>query len=203
MPYEHLRLRRSEPLTDRHRRQFKRPRFNPDDPRAYGVALGVRLQAANQVIRDDLGGFDNRRLLKIQLREGEQLPSVDTIPGIEVVSQEDESVVLAFATSEGLDTIEQRLATLAQTGNVTRRDLLYAIEDFSRWTPDDRTGNALREQGMPDLPIFILDVELWPIEHIENRRQMLDTFRQWLPASPGNRGMPDRLDAQVTRSSVG
>ncbi|MEK7738278.1 MAG: hypothetical protein AAB319_11070 [Pseudomonadota bacterium] len=51
----------------------------------------------------DIGGFDSRRLLKIQLRAGEKLlPQFDAIPGIEIVSQEAETIVLAFATDEGL-----------------------------------------------------------------------------------------------------
>lgn len=182
MPYDHLRLGREEPLTDRHRRQDRRPRFRPDDPRGFGEILRERFRGANERnAQADIGGFDNRRLLKIQLRTGEKmLPGFDAIPGIEIVSQEAETIVLAFATDEGLTNFEQRLATLAQAGDVTRKELLYVIEDFDRWTRDDRLGTALREQGMPELAVFMLDVELWPVESRANRDRLLTSIRRWL-----------------------
>ena len=74
MAYEHLRLEREEPLRDRHRRQDKRPRFKPADPRAHGAALAGRFdQARQRAMAEDVGGFDDRRLLKIRLRAGEKL----------------------------------------------------------------------------------------------------------------------------------
>ncbi|KOO84589.1 peptidase S8 [Stenotrophomonas maltophilia] len=126
----------------------------------------------------DIGGYDDRKLIKIQLRHGESLPpdSFQAIPGVEIVSQEEKTVVLAFATDEGLDEFERRLATLARDGNVTRKDLLYAIEDFDHWTPEDRTGNALREQGFPEETPFTLDVELWPQERQDKRQAMVRAF---------------------------
>jgi hypothetical protein len=94
--YEHLRLGREAPLTDRHRRQDKRPRFRPADPRAHGAMLAQKLVVARERIgEEDLGGFDDRKLLKIQLHAGDKsVPAFDTIPGVEIVSQEDESIVL-------------------------------------------------------------------------------------------------------------
>jgi hypothetical protein len=182
MPYDHLRLGREEPLTDRHRRQDRRPRFKPDDPCGFGSNLRDRFRdASERNAQADIGGFDSRRLLKIQLRAGEKLlPQFDAIPGIEIVSQEAETIVLAFATDEGLANFERRLSTLAQTGDVTRKELLYVVEDFDRWTRDDRLGTALREQGLPDQPAFMLDVELWPVEAREQRDRLLVSFRQWL-----------------------
>ena len=121
MPYEHLRLGREEPLTDRHRRQNKQARYKPDDPRDFGAKLQDKFRAANERnAQADLGGFDTRRLIKIQLRAGEKmLPPFDDIQGIEIVSQEAETVVLAFATAEGLENLERRLSTLAQAGDVS------------------------------------------------------------------------------------
>ena len=109
MPYEHLRLGREEPLTDRHRRRNTQPRFTPPDPRAFGAALRDRFQMASERnAQADVGGFDARRLLKIQLRAGEKmLPAFDAIEGIEIVSQEADTVVLAFATAEGLANFDQ------------------------------------------------------------------------------------------------
>lgn len=184
MAYEHLRLEREAPINPRHPRRFAGG-FKPDDPRAFGTALGQKLQAAKTRLTDpaqaDIGGFDDRKLLKIRLHAREKsVPAFDAIPGVEIVSQEDEAVVLAFATDEGLMEFEQRLATLARDGRVTRKELLYAIEDFERWTPEDRTGNALREQGFPAQAPFTLDVELWPQERQDKRKAMVRAFVAWL-----------------------
>ena len=111
MPYDHLRLGREEPLTQRHRVQRKMPRFTPEDSRAFGTILRTKFQQANaRNAQADLGGFDNRRLLKITLRQGEKmLPQFEAIAGVEVVSQEAETIVLAFASEEGLQNFQARL----------------------------------------------------------------------------------------------
>ena len=90
--------------------------------------------------------------------------------------------MLAFATNEGMAEFESRLTTLSRNGAVTRAQLLYAIEDFSHWTPEDRTGNALRDEGPPEDEPFILDVELWPQERPDRRDVMLNQFCEWLNA---------------------
>lgn len=177
---QHLHLDRETPITDRHRRQDRRPRFRPDDPRQFGRDLANRLEAAQDGFGEDLDGYDDRRLLKISLRPGESLPDLAAIPGIEIVSQEDLTLVLAFATAGGLAEFESRLATLARDGSVTRAQLLYAIDDFGHWTPDDRTGPALRAAGFPDVEPFTLDVELWPQERVDRRQMMIAHFEQWL-----------------------
>ena len=180
MTHQHLKLSRDEPVTDRHRARRIVPKFTPASPQYFGSELLTKLVAAEQLIVADIGGFDNRRLLKIVLRDGEVMPQLDAIPGIEIVSQEDKTIVLAFASAEGLQTFEARLTTLAQSGAVKRKDIFYAIEDFNRWTPEDRKGNALRSQGFPESQTFTLDIELWPLEATNLRVQMLDTFVQWL-----------------------
>lgn len=184
MAYDHLRLEREAPINPRHPRRFKGG-FTPPDPRAHGAELEQKLQAAKTRLTDpaqaDIGGFDNRKLLKIRLRAGDKsVPAFDAIPGVEIVSQEDEALVLAFATDEGMREFEQRLATLARDGTVTRKELLYAIEDFDHWTPEDRTGNALREHGFPAQAPFTLDIELWPQERQDKREAMVRAFEGWL-----------------------
>lgn len=193
MAYEHLRLEREAPINLRHPRRGGGG-FTPPDPRAYGAALGTKLQAARARITDpeqaDIGGFDERKLIKIHLHPGDKsVPTFDSIPGVEIVSQEDEAIILAFAEEQGLDEFEKRLATLARDGNVTRKDLLFAIEDFDHWTPGDRTGAALREQGFPALAPFTLDIELWPQERQDKRQAMFRAFVGWLQ----ERGI-ERLD---------
>ena len=190
MSYEHLRLEREAPLTERHpRRGMGGP--PPADVRAHGARLAQKLDEVRlHAPIEDVGGFDDRKLLKIRLQQGEKsLPRFDQIPGVEIVSQEDEPVVLAFATDEGLANFESRLTALARDGTVTRKELLYAIEDFDRWTPQDRTGAALREQGFPAVERFVLDVELWPQDRPDKRQALLGSFLEWL----GQSGV-ERLD---------
>lgn len=181
MSYEHLRLGRESPLTDRHPRNFPGVR-PPADPRALGSILVQSLSAARQHrAQEDLSGFDDRKLLKIQLREGEKsVPAFEQIPGIEIVSQEAGAMVLTFATEAGLNEFESRVATLARDGSVTRKELLYVIEGFDHWTPEERTGTALREQGFPTAESFILDVELWPLERQDKRDLLLSSFLGWM-----------------------
>lgn len=178
MAYEHLRLEKETPTTDRHRRQNKKPAFQPEDPRAFGSALLRGFRALREVaVNEDLGGFDNRKLLKIRLREGErQLPEFEAIAGLEIVSQEGHEVVLAFATAAALDLVEGRLATLARDGQVTRKELLFVIDAFEHWTPEDRTGAALAEQGLPEDGLCTLDVELWPQEQPARRQSTMESF---------------------------
>ncbi|MFN5256160.1 MAG: S8 family peptidase [Limnohabitans sp.] len=99
---------------------------------------------------------------------------------MEVLSQEDKSIVLAFATAQGMREFETRLSTLARNGTVTRKELLFAIADFESWTPEDRTGVALREQGFPVADTFVLDAELWPQERTDLRQAEMMAFKAWL-----------------------
>src|SRR5690606_12561113 len=201
MAYEHLRLEREAPINLRHPRRGGGG-FTPPDPRAYGAALGEKLQAAKACFTDleqtDICGFDDRKLLKIRLHPGDKsVPSFEAIPGVEIVSQEDEAIILAFVEKQGLDEFEKRLATLARDGNVTRKDLLFAIEDFDHWRPEDRTGTALHEQGFPAQAPFTLDIELWPQERQDKRQAMFSAFVAWLQ----ERGI-EKLDALQQPSLV-
>lgn len=181
MPYEHLRFSRETTLTDRHRRQDKRPRFRPDDPRGYGTVLRQGFEEARQrAAAEDLDGYDDRILFKVQLREDAAVPALDDIPGVELVSQEDKSIVLAFADRAGLAEFESRLSSLARDGMATRAELLYALHGFDHWTPEDRKGAALRRHGFPNLDTFILDIELWPLERADRRNAMFSAFLEWL-----------------------
>lgn len=177
MAYEHLRLEKESPVTDRYRRPGFAPP-PPTDPRGHGNQLLRSFRAAREIAANqDLGGFDDRKLLKIRLREGErQLPDFNLIEGLEVVSQEGHEVVLAFATAAGLNLVEERIATLARDGRVTRKELLFVIDAFEHWTPEDRTGAALAEQGLPDEGPCTLDVELWPQDIPRLRQSTMSAF---------------------------
>jgi hypothetical protein len=183
MPYEHLRISRETPQPERHRRQVKKPLAPPpSDPRQFGSTLLGRLSNyQRQAESQDVTGFDDRKLIKIRLTDGVGiLPKFDQITGVEVLSQEDKSIVLAFATAQGMREFETRLSTLARNGTVTRKELLFAIADFESWTPEDRTGVALREQGFPAADTFVLDAELWPQERTDLRQAEMKAFKAWL-----------------------
>ena len=183
MPYEHLRLEKESSVVDR----YRRPGFGspaPADPHGHGTALLRSFHAVREVVANaDLGGFDDRKLLKIRLRDGErQLPDFNLIEGLEVVSQEGAEIVLAFASAGGLNLVEERLSTLARDGRVTRKELLFVIDAFEHWTPEDRTGAALAEQGLPAAGPCTLDVELWPQEMPARRQATMDAFAAFATA---------------------
>lgn len=176
MAYEHLKFSRESPLHDRHKRPDKRPRFRPEDPRAYGAVLRQTFEVARQRAAEDLDGYDDRVLFKVQLRDDAMVPELWRIPGVELVSQEDKTVVLAFADRRGLTEFESRLSSLARNGTATRAEIFYALQGFDHWTAEDRNGAALRQQGFPRTETFILDVELWPLDRADQRSTMLVAF---------------------------
>ena len=176
MSYEHLKFSREIPLTDHHKKQDKRHRYRPEDPKAFGVNLRSTFDAAKQSASDELTGYDTRILFKIQLRDESTVPDLSLIPGVELVSQEDKSIVLAFADQEGLANFESRLSSLARDGTATRKELLYALQSFEHWTAKDRKGVALEQHGFPTEEPFVLDVELWPLERADQRNALLGAF---------------------------
>lgn len=180
MPYEHIRISRDEPIRERHRTGRNFPPPAPLDLPGFGNRLRGRLRATMQSVEaQEIGGFDDRLLLRVSLRDGVSPPPLDEIDGVTIVSQEDKTVLLAFATAEGLATFESRFVSLVETGSATKKELLFAIEDFSRWTPENRKGAALLAQGFPPQEVFLLDVELWPLENPQQRTQLLNAFREW------------------------
>lgn len=176
MAYEHLKFSRETPLHDRHKRPDKRPRFVPADPKAFGSGLRQSFETAKRLIDEDMGGYDDRTLFKVQLRDDATVPDLWRIPGVELVSQEDKTVVLAFASRDGLAQFESRLSSLARNGKATRAEILYALQGFDHWTAEDRMGAALRQYGFPAGRSFILDIELWPLDRADQRNAMLAAF---------------------------
>jgi len=181
MPYPHLVLQREEPSPEK-RPGKMRPTPPPADPGAHGRALQERLTQAVAETEADIGGFDERRLFKFEVQKGfnpDELRKVST--EIEIVSQEDEQVIVAFVSAAALRTFEARLSSLSRGEKPVYANVLYALNSFNGWTADDRTGWALRRDGFPDGENFVLDVELWPIEdNPQERQQLTDSFAQWL-----------------------
>ena len=95
----HLELRREEPVVERRPRRGFSGGSPPDDPRRHGAMLGERLQAARQNAETDVGGYDERRLIKITLTDKIQPEQVaQASAGVDIVSQEEDTLLLAFAT---------------------------------------------------------------------------------------------------------
>ena len=179
--YPHLPLVREQPVNPRRARPAAIPVPQPADPRAFGAQLRGSLRTAREQAARDIGGFDDRRLVKLQLAVHLDPAELQRISReIEVVSQEDDSVILAFATEAALAAFEAKLTTLAEGGNPTYRNVLFALRGFDRWTEDDRKGPALLQEGWPDAAPFALDVELWPVARATERDQTWQAFEAWL-----------------------
>lgn len=187
--HPHLELVREEPITERRSRPFGPTRTAPDNFQEHAHTLRQRLRQAQEAAQGEVGGFDERRLIKIELTEKMPPERVANLSrGIEIVSQEDGTLVLTFATDSQLDDFEARLASLASGHEVTYQNLMYALEDLGNWTPEDRKGWALREDGFPEVEPFILDVEIWPLDHNIEKARL--AFEQWVEDNHG-----EHLDA--------
>jgi hypothetical protein len=177
--YPHLRLTRERGSRRRRTAGFPR-REPPVDKVGFATYLLDSLAAAIEG-DETTQRFDDRRLIRIQVTAGVEPNDFESIKGVEIVSQEADTVVLAFATSDALDIFESRLATMAKGREPTRAALLYAIKAFGNWTAEDRLGRglALRGQG-GELEANLVDVELWPIRDRRMRDNSLRLFEQWL-----------------------
>lgn len=181
--YPHIRIAREEPINPkRSRRGFSRS-SPPQDPSAHGRTLLNSLHNATEQAKHDIGGFDERLLFKLSVERGFKPEDIEDIPGIEVVSQEDENVLLAFASEQALGDFEARLSTLASGGKPKRKEILYALQGFDHWTEEDRKGWALKQEGLPDKDLFFLDVELWPMAKQPLVQTLKAKFENWLKES--------------------
>jgi hypothetical protein len=179
--FPHLPLNREEPVTEK--RPVGRLYFEqPADPPSHGRRLKERLESAKKQTDEDIGGFDDRRLFRFTVNRGfdpETLRHVS--PEIEFVSQEGDEIVVAFVSTVALESFEARLTSLAEGEQVKYKQVLYALQSFDRWSPEDRTGWALRCEGFPDQASFLLDIALWPIEDRQDEREQLwAAFEIWL-----------------------
>lgn len=178
MPHQHIRIAREEPSNERKPRRAP-PRRPPPDPRGFGAHLK---QTFNRALELDTSsqGYDERRLLKLKVEVGFRPDDLAAIPGVEVLSQEDKSVILAFADTRAVETFEQRLTSLVRNGTVTRKEIFFALQAFENWTPADRTGPALAKFDVPDDGVFVVDVELWPLAKPAERSALRANFEVFL-----------------------
>jgi hypothetical protein len=176
--YQHLRIEREQPVNPKRSGTFPRP-IVPDDVAAHGRRLFESFAAAKEATQQDIGGFDDRRLFKLQI--GTLSPeAIENIPGVELISQEEGGYALAFANEQALEEFESRLSMLMRGEAPTRKEIFYALQDFDQWTPEDRTGWALRRNGTPADEKFMLDVELWPLSRSNERISLRAAFERWL-----------------------
>ncbi|MBF0602673.1 MAG: S8 family peptidase [Nitrospirae bacterium] len=181
--YPHLPLQREAPVNEKRSGTYNPPE-EPNNARGHGRRLQQKLEAARQQVATDVGGFDERRLFRFTVQKGTSLDyfnlrslSLD----IEFVSQEGSTVVVGFASDAALEVFESRLSTLVGTGEVTNKDVFFALKSVDRWSPEDRKGWALKKQGFPDIDAFCLDVELWPLEdNHQGRDREWMAFEGWL-----------------------
>lgn len=179
--FPHLILQREAPVNEK--RPKKPPRINePENGRKHGRGLLEKLAKAKEQADGDVGGFDDRRLFRFSVQKGfnpEDLRKIST--EIEFVSQEDETVVIGFASNAALAQFEARLSTMASGGDVTNKQVIYALQSIDGWSAEDRKGWALRKQGFPESDEFLIDVELWPLEdNHQGRVQEWAKFEEWL-----------------------
>jgi len=178
MRHQHIRIVREEPINER---KPKKPpvRQAPSDPRGYGRQLKRSFDATIET-DVEIPGFDDRRLLKLEVVAGFRPDDFAAIPGVEVLSQEGSTVILVFADARGVSEFEQRLTMLIRDGKVTRKELLFALQAFDHWTAADRTGRALAGFELTEDQTFMIDVELWPIVKPGDRQAMVAAFETWL-----------------------
>lgn len=178
----HLQFDREEPITDK--RPPGNPRsYEPTSPSSHAKHLQGRLQSTKNYTRNDVGGFDQKKLLKLKVRKGFAAEKIAKLADtrFDVISQEDDTVVVAFASEGALASFEQRLATMVAGKHVTNKHVIYALENIDGWTPDDRKGWAFRHYGLPELFPAIFDVELWPLEDKPHERDALwMKFEEWI-----------------------
>ncbi|MES0492007.1 MAG: S8 family peptidase [Leptospirales bacterium] len=177
--YEHIHFKRETVIRERRRNPFPPPKFEGNKSE-HAQTLTEQLHRAKQLAATkETPGYDNRILLKLNIREGFEPASFESIAGIQIVSQENKEIVLLFTTELALTEFEKRLATYGSTGDVTRKELIEATRAFDLWTEEDRLGKVLEREGLPSAETFILDVELWPLENRQERDSMLSAFREW------------------------
>lgn len=183
--YPHLQFMREKPITDRRPGAGFGQSPQPADPQAHGRRLRERLDAFLRA-DPDIGGYDDRRLVRLHLDTS--VPPEDLVrvaQGIEVVSQENKKLVLAFATGEQLADFQRKLGDVAEGAHVTYRQLIYALRDLDQLTPEDRTGWSLRREGVPQNDIVTVDVELSPLAVTTEMNRLRAAFERWLAVNGG------------------
>lgn len=179
--FPHLALQRETPI--REKRPGGNPRIKePGDVRGHGRGLLQKLAHAKEQSSSDIGGFDDRKLVRFSVQQGFNPEDLRKISReIEFVSQEDETIVIGFASNAALADFESKLSTMARGEHVTNKQVIYALQSVDSWRPEERKGWALKTLGLPESEEFLLDVELWPLEdNRQERDREWAAFEKWL-----------------------
>jgi len=179
--FPHLSIQREAPVNAKWPRTYVPPKA-PSDARGHGRGLLQKLANAKEQSAGDVGGFDDRRLFRFTVHKGFNPEDLRKISDeIEFVSQEDETVVIGFASNAALDQFEELLSTMAHGDHVTYEQVIYALQSVDGWSAEDRKGWAHRKQGLPESDELLIDVELWPLEdNHQGRDQEWAKFEEWL-----------------------
>jgi len=174
--YPHLRIERELPVKEK--RPGQPPRISrPADVPGHARKLQASLASTIKAQEGEVEGFDTRPLFKLKVGSLPPEQIAQGFPGVEVLSQEDGGYALVFADEKALAEFEARLAQLAAGQKPKYENILFALEAFESWTPEDRMGWALKREGLPSQEPFILDVELWPLGRRDERAEMRKAFK--------------------------
>ncbi len=177
--FPHLKIDREQPINEKRPGSWPRVKPPADIP-AHARKLQRSLELAREEVKTDIGGFDDRPLFKLNIGSLSPDQIEKGFPGIEFISQEDGGYALVFASNEALGTFEARLTSLVEGEKPKYANLLYALEAFDHWTPEDRKGWALKRDGISATEEFLLDVELWPLGRSDKRELLIPAFEGWL-----------------------
>jgi hypothetical protein len=180
--YLHLKLTREEYITLKRPKKGRTP-DPPENAKEHGEKVLSTLQKSVKVAETEIPGFDDRRLLSIDVDKGFQTEILATLPGVEVISQENETLLLTFINDRGEEEFEARLTTMSQGGKPARADLFYTMQSFGNWTAENRLGGALKIEGFPEVYPVVIDVELWALSKGNDRIRMRTAFEVWLKSN--------------------
>lgn len=180
--YKHLRIKRE--VLDNSRRTKTPPHFvSREDRRGHGQKLNAYFATAEVQAKKQIGSTANTPYVLKLKYDGALTFSHLSTHGLEFVSQEGKQLCVVFATEAGLAQFSDHLRKLGVLDDaLTYRQILEAIAGVEAWSAEDRMSWALRNTGLPDIPIFRLDVELWPVQVANHPSRILLTnaFEAWL-----------------------
>ncbi len=179
MARDHFTFDREQPVTNKRPKSGFPPGRKVEDSVGHGQKMLASFAGAKQAAQAQNQGFDDRLLFKIEIDDVEG-GNIETIPGVELISQEEKGIFLVFSSENAMEEFEARLTTLAEGGTPTRKSLFEALHGFDAFTPEDRTGWALGYYGPPTTAEFNVDVELWPLGNAAERQLLLVAFEAWL-----------------------
>jgi len=179
---DHFTFEREQPVTNKRPKKGFPSGKKVADSAGHGQKMLESFAGAKQAAQAQNQGFDDRLLFKIEIDDFEG-GNLETIPGVELISQEEKGVFLVFSSEAAMEEFEARLTSLAEGGIPTRKSLLEALNGFDAFTAADRTGWALSHYGSPDQDQFNVDVELWPLGKLAEREALIKAFEAWLQAN--------------------